>query len=357
MYLFKKISIICAVILFFVLSSCSSDNLYKEAFPLLTDGKYDSEFPYKGCSEQLEQISNSIKFVNCIAYYQNYVFDPNVKIKKSQLTSEVLDSITAFKSRYESSSSGTGLVIYYENRKIALLTCSHVVTNDDTVYYWRSDSYGNFTSDLSGIAVKIKEQIYVPDLPDAEFEIVKNDKHNDIAVIGKNGTPDHWKDVYVFNFPLGYARDLEWGSFVYIFGYPLGYKTVTKAIVSSPNRDKNGSFILDAFFNKGFSGGIVLAVRDGVPNFEMVGIIKAVFGAYDYVLVPEEDFDYYRHNPINPYSGKVFVNRKANIQYGISRAVPVEIIVNFLQDSREFFRRKGYFFDKLYIEEDSVSEK
>lgn len=354
MSLRRNILIVIAIFLSGLFISCAS-NLYKNAFPILNDGKYDSEFPYKGCSEQLEQISNSIKFINCIAYYENYVFDPNIKIKRSQLTAETLDSVTNFRSRYETAGSGTGLVIYYENHKIAIMTCSHVVSNDDTIYYWRSDEYGNSTTDLSGIAIKVKNYIYVPDLPDAEFEVIQSDKQLDIAIIGKKGTPDHWQNVYVFDFPFGEAKDLEWGSFVYIFGYPLGYKTVTKAIVSSPNRDKNGSFILDAFFNKGFSGGVVLAVRDGVPNFEFVGVIKAVFGAYDYVLIPEEEFDYFKHNPVNPYTGKVYVNRKANIQYGISKAVPVETIAEFLLQHREYFRHKGYFFDALFQED--ITEK
>lgn len=354
MRVIKLILIILSACSTFLILSCSS-NVYKEAFPVLNDGKYDSEFPYKGCSEQLEEISSSVKFINCISYYENYVFDPNKKIKKSQLAKADLDTITAFRSRHESSSSGTGLVILYENRKIALLTCAHVVSNDDTIYYWRSDELGNSTSDLSGIAVKARDLIYVPDLPDVEFDILKSDKHLDIAVIGKGDTPDTWQNVNVFNFPFGRAKDLEWGSFVYIFGYPLGYKTVTKAIVSSPDRDRSGSFIIDSFFNRGFSGGIILGIRDGVPNFELVGVVKAVFGAYDYVLVPEEEFDYFKHNPANPYSGKVYVNRKVNIQYGLSKAVPVEAVLQFLKQNREYFRQKGYFFDKFYVED--ITEK
>jgi len=351
----KSILALLAIAVSGLFLSCSS-NIYKEAFPILNDGKYDSEFPYKGCSEQLEQISNSVRYINCIAYYESYVFDPNAKIKRSQLSSQLIDSVTTFRSRYESSGSGTGLVLYYENNKIALLTCAHVISNDDTIFYWRSDALGNVTTDISGIAIKVKESIYIPDLPDIEFNVLAADKHLDIAIIGKEGTPDTWKNISVFDFPLGEAKSLEWGSFVYIFGYPLGYKTVTKAIISSPNRDKNGSFILDAFFNKGFSGGVVLAIRDGVPNFELVGLIKAVFGAYDYVLIPEEEFDFFKHNPVSPYKGKVYVDRKVNIQYGISKAVPVETIIEFLMENRELFRRQGYFFDKLFQQDISVKE-
>ena len=70
------------------------------------------------------------------------------------------------------------------------------------------------------------------------------------------------------------------------FGYPSGHKMVTKAIVSSPNKDRKGSFLLDAVLTPGFSGGIALAVRDGVPNFELVGLVQLVSGRTTYALGP-----------------------------------------------------------------------
>ena len=63
-------------------------------------------------------------------------------------------------------------------------------------------------------------------------------------------------------------------------------------------------FMVDAMFSRGFSGGIVLAIRDGVPNFELVGMIKLVSAHSSFVLTPEKDgggdlvFD-----PAVPYTG------------------------------------------------------
>ena len=45
-------------------------------------------------------------------------------------------------------------------------------------------------------------------------------------------------------------------------------------------------FLVDAVFNRGYSGGIVLAIRDGVPNFELVGLVKSVPAEYEYVMKP-----------------------------------------------------------------------
>ena len=52
----------------FVFISCSSTSIYDNIYPTLNDGKYDSEFPYKNSSEQLENISNSVHMINSIAF-------------------------------------------------------------------------------------------------------------------------------------------------------------------------------------------------------------------------------------------------------------------------------------------------
>ena len=67
-------------------------------------------------------------------------------------------------------------------------------------------------------------------------------------------------------------------------GFPMNYKMVSNAIVSSPNYDGKGGFLIDAVVNKGFSGGVVLAIKDGIPNFELVGIIRAVPEENEYLL-------------------------------------------------------------------------
>ena len=59
-----------------ILTSCAQ-NIYKVAYPTLSDGKYDTEFPYKNCSSQLEEISKSVKLLNCMAFYKTYVFSEN----------------------------------------------------------------------------------------------------------------------------------------------------------------------------------------------------------------------------------------------------------------------------------------
>ena len=136
--------------------------------------------------------------------------------------------------------------------------------------------------------MKERQSIYVAGFPEgSEFELLVSDKKSDLAMIGKDYKTLSDLRFPVFHYPVGKGKELDWGSFVYIFGYPINYQMVTKAIVSNPNRDEYGSFLVDAVVNNGMSGGIVLAIRDGVPNFEMVGMIQWVPEEEENILVPK----------------------------------------------------------------------
>ncbi|MCU0415447.1 MAG: serine protease, partial [Ignavibacteriaceae bacterium] len=151
----------------------------------------------------------------------------------------------------------------------------------------------------------------------------------------------------VFNYPMGKAKELDWGSFVYIFGFPINYQMVTKAIVSNPGRDESGSFLVDAVINNGMSGGLVLAIRDGVPNFEMVGMIQWVPEEEENILVPKPLKNNERYNPIVPYQGEEFVKRFSSIRYGIARVISAEKISSFLKENSTILSKKKYYLDRF----------
>jgi hypothetical protein len=69
------------VVLPIVLAGCSA-SVYRDVYPTLSDGHYDSEFPYRGCSKQLEEISESVNMLSCIAYYRTYFFLPEEHVTR-----------------------------------------------------------------------------------------------------------------------------------------------------------------------------------------------------------------------------------------------------------------------------------
>ena len=320
-----------------------SRKIYQVAYPTLNDGKYDSEFPYKNASSELKEIAQSVRKLSAIAYYKSYVFDEKNQLLKSDLKKNDYRKLAIKEIYYNNSVIGSATIISYIGRRITLLTCAHIVDFEDTLYtYFRTES-GLQTPFLQSIAIKQKQKNFVADLPErGDLEILAMDTKLDVALLGRVFTSDSYFPLPVFDYPFGRALELEWGSFVYLIGYPKGYLMVTRGIVSQPDRDHEGSFLVDALFNRGFSGGIVLAVKDGVPNFELVGLASSVAADFEYNIVPPEDVSSSRFDPRIPYKGDVYVEFNRVINYGITFIVSTEIILDFVKANLNRLRDKGY---------------
>lgn len=329
------------------ISACSTVS-YKEIYPTLADGKYDSEFPYKGASDELREISSTVQRIHSSVFYKTYTFDENANLTADDLKNINLRSVAISEGYADQSNSGTGTVIYFNEGKVGILTCAHVVEFPDTIISYFTDSEGSFTNYVQVIFLKESQSIYAAGFPEgSEFELLVSDKKSDLAIIGKDYKALSDLRFPVFNYPVGKGKELDWGSFVYIFGYPIHQQMVTKAIVSNPNRDEFGSFLVDAVVNNGMSGGIVLAIRDGVPNFEMVGMIQWVPEEEENILVPKALKNNERYNPIVPYKGEEYVKRYSSIRYGIARVISAEKISSFIKENALILSEKKYYLDRF----------
>jgi len=339
-------------ILIFILTinSCSTVS-YESVYPTLRDGKYDSEFPYKGSSDELERITQTVQRITSTGFYNTYFFNRSDEVTIDKIRNSTAKELSRQSGLADQSTSGTATVIYYNEGKVALLTCAHVVNYPDTVttYFYNED--GNITPFVEAMLVKDVQVIYAAGFPDgSKLEIIVMDKKLDVAIIGRDYHALTNYIIPVFNYPTGAAMDLEWGTFVYVFGYPMNYQMITKALVSSPNRDSKGSFLLDAVVNKGYSGGIVLAIKDGVPNFELVGIVQWVPEEENNIIAPRRRRDDESYNPLIPYEGEFFVKRDSDIKYGIAKIISIESIQKFIGNNIQTLYDKGYSLDK-YIKD------
>lgn len=330
------------------------NNCYRKIYQLesnhIQDGKYDSEFPSLPCSQELEDIAQSVKLVSILAFYESYDLPENSKIKKSTLTANTLKNEAIKKHIIEKPAAGTATVIYHRQKRIALLTCAHIIYCPDTVITYFKNEQGKETEYIQNISIKFKQYNTIGGLPQVfDFNILAMDLESDVAIIGKELSSIPKKHIPVFNYPTGKAEELNWGTFVYLFGYPKGQKMISTGIVSSPNRDKKHSFLTNASFNRGFSGGLVLAVRDGAPNFELVGMTNSVSAESHFLLSPDKDYDISDYNIKRPYTGDVFTKYHRTIFYGITFAISIETINNFIKKNKPLLQEKGYdvnhFFD------------
>lgn len=317
---------------------------YEKVYPTLADGQYDSEFPYKSTSEELAKISETIQRVNSTAFYKIYIFDPATNYTLAYLQGKSLDKIASSEALADNSSAGTAVTVYSENNNVALLTCAHTVTFPDTIIAYRLDDKGASTKYIESISIKEKQTIYVAGFPEgSQVEVISKNDKLDIAILGRKFTSTKTHYFPVFKYPLGKAKEVEWGTFVYLLGYPINYKIITKAIVSSPRRDESGSFLVDAVINPGFSGGLVLAIRDGVPNFELIGMVQWVPEDEKNLIFPEKSRDKAIYNPVVPYKGDIYVRKHSSIKYGIAKIIPVETLVSFIEENKSYLNEKGFF--------------
>jgi len=318
--------------------------------PVKADGQYDTEFPSANCSAELEKISQSIKLLNSIAYYKQYVFPDSVRMRYKDIDRAFLNRSDNQINFFNNTASGTATLILSNRNSVALLTCAHIVDFPDTIIRYLRGDFPNKTY-IKSIAYKEKQTNYINDLPEGrDIEILLIDREYDIAVVGRHNivTPENAPLQPVLSCPIGKARDLRWGNFVYLLGFPRGNKMVSNGLVSDPNRGRAGSFLINTPFNRGFSGGIVLAIRDGVPNFELVGIAKSSAAEFEHTLIPSDKTDFSLYDSFTPYYGELYLQNKALIQYGVTNVVPIENILRIIRQNSRELNLLGYNFDQLF---------
>lgn len=316
---------------------------------ILKDGKYDSEFPTRSPSPYLERLSEMVKRISSIAFYEGYVFPKENHVTKADILdgSYPLNGVQSIS--FHNSTAGTATIIYAKKKKIAILTAAHIVDYPDTIITYHSVTEGDPSKFIETFAVKKKQRNFLVDLSEGSgFEVLAMDPDIDVAVLGKEFMYPPFKKIPIFSYPLGKAKELEWGSFVYIIGWPKGNKMVTRGIVSSPNRDQRHSFLTDALFNRGFSGGIILAIRDGIPNFELVGIVGSVSATFEHVLVPEAQLDVSKIDIGLPYEGNIYIKNQQKIDYGITFGISIDSIKEFLSDHKQLFESQGFNYQDFF---------
>lgn len=322
---------------FVLFISCTSSNTNQ--LNAIVD-EYTTIFPNHDVADELELISKSIKLINNLTFYKTYSFSDSTITDENLDDFDLLDRSIA-SNTISKTSSGTATIINISGSKVALLTAAHIVSYPDTLISYYA-SKGRRSKYIESILYKERQKIY-SDLPEGGLlKIIAKDDKNDIAIIGNtfhNITPIRFPQ---FNFNVGNAKELKWGSFVYLLGYPMHHKMVTSGIVSNPNYNGTGDFLVDAPINRGSSGGLVLAIRGKAPNFELVGIISSVPAEKRFVLTPNNPSRDITFLPGTQYLGEMTIEQLDGIKYGIGKIVSSEKVVNFIKKNEVELINQGY---------------
>lgn len=296
---------------------------------------YTTAFPDMDVSRQLDEIRRSVVRVTSSGFYNSYLLE-NQEITGDDISGLDLDKEAAERLSIEESTAGSAIVLAKNNRRALLLTCAHVVHYPDTLIKYRKGDDIPDETYVESVTVKYRQVNFALNLPGLiEFHILAADDRKDLALLeiklrNNNNNPD----LRPIRLRLGNSKNLRNASFVYVMGYPKGYPATTRGIVSDPNRTGNGDFITDALFNRGVSGGLIIASKDHFRSFDWVGMAGSSAANSYFAVVPDlEQID--SAERLQPYNGQLFVENKTNLTYGITQAISSNKILDFLDEHRD----------------------
>lgn len=302
------------------------------------DGYYKNHLQSKAVREDINRGFRSVVRIQNNVIYRTYQFYADEMPLRSELEGQDLSEMAAESYLDDQSTAGTAIVLSEYRGKFAMLTASHAVFYPDTIWHYRSDNEDDMNRYVEAVSVRESvNYILLNERGVIKLDLVANDTSRDLAIMTNSESEESL--MRPLSLPFGRSDELDWGDIVYAMGYPKGAKMVTMGTASRSDHPIR-SILIDASFNRGFSGGALFAVRNDGSGLEFVGIVTSALGESETYLTPErrqgEEYD-----PDVPYTGEVYVRTAPRINYGITNAVDMEIIQEFLRENRDRLNEAG----------------
>ncbi|WP_138432132.1 S1 family peptidase [Fodinibius saliphilus] len=302
---------------------------------------YTTSFPTHDVSKQIEDARSAVLRIISTSFYNSYTFDKAYLTLNDIKTNNPQDIAAGYYST-EQSSAGTGIILDNTYNSSLIITCKHVVTSPDTVItYFEGDNIPDNTF-IKSISIKRKQndllftksRIY-------DFDIIASDESYDLALIAADTRKKDRLSYNPIQFKAGNSDDVKMGSFLYIFGFPRGYPMLTRGLASTDAYKNKHFFLTDALFNPGISGGLVIASKNNFRNFEWVGMARSATASEESILVPRTfEKDYSKLS--KPYLDQPFVQKKTRISYGVTQAIPIDTIKEFINSHQQSITANGF---------------
>lgn len=271
--------------------------------------------------------------------YRTYQFELNNLPTREELTNTSLEARSVQSKVEHHSRAGTALILSNRRGKTVLLTASHTVAFPDTIWHFAEDI--GPVPKVEAVSVKqIVSKMLIGSDDAYLFDLAINDPDRDLAILTHSWESLDRPKLNSLEISSGSSSALEWTDEVYAIGFPLGVEMVTRAMISKSSQTGRRSMVLDASFNRGFSGGAIFAVRGDMSGLEWVGMISSASGERVDYLVPGQMRDS-EFRPDVEYSGTIYARRIQQINYGITFAVGIDEIKEFYNDHSGELRRLG----------------
>lgn len=226
-----------------------------EHVKIIKDGMYDNHNAYVDESKySLEDILESVETIEHEISYQIDYTDLEGKLNSTTKKVKMF---------------GSGVVIEKKDNKAYILTNNHVVEENKPLNFKLPDSYKFVKAKKVSEKISIVKNWLIFQTRTNAEKVVSNSSL-DMALL----EVDDSKAFKKFPYKVGNSNDLRVGDFVWIMGNPLGIEDYTlKGNVSKTKYDSSNYFMIGCAVQPGYSGGIVVAIRDG--EYELVGLVTA----------------------------------------------------------------------------------
>jgi S1-C subfamily serine protease len=317
-------------------AGCSRPYVMTERGP---QAYYQTGYPVQDVSRDIERIARSVKQTQILVSYDVFRFAREDAITENDVRVRTTYAKATEKYAIDHSVRGTATIYSRRGNRIELITNEHVTRVPDTIIVNYEESPGEQPATarspkyVESVAIKTRQMNLVNELVGISlFSVIARDSALDIALIAVDLDGEPHSAIELLNVTAGDPSKLGWGSFVYVLGYPQGFKMVTRGIVSDPNRDRDHSFLIDGLWNRGISGGLILAVRGDTGELEWVGMARAASAHPELMLSPERR-RLAEQGVSLPYEGRFYVEQVSRIDYGITFSVSMTAIQRFLRTS------------------------
>ncbi len=303
---------------------------YKVSHPL-----YEFEEAKLNTYNELER---SIIRLTCSAFYENFYYKPPSQFSDESVPQE---SLLIQKKFTTNSVAGTGLLISQSANKILILSCYHVFNFEDTVKTYYLDKHQKITKFLQSLAKKFGQTIYITHKNGtiSQGTLIASDENNDIALIETESTGNALFEI-PFQGIFNHDSKVKLGQEVYLLGFPKGHFMITRGLASQ-SKYKN-KFIVDASFNRGFSGGIVITFDNRTGDYQYLGMANSTAYDSEITLGPSETISNLETYQSVPYEEAIFIKELKMINYGITFILSGDVIADFLKKEEERLGKLGY---------------
>lgn len=306
---------------------------------------YTSSFPAQDVTEQLTRAQQSVVRIVATGLYENYLFERQF-ITLQDINTNSPKKIASSYYGSEESTAGTSIIIDQTSDNSLLITCEHIVAFPDTVIsYYEGDDIPPQTFIKSISLKKSQSNLVFLGTKLKSYDIISTDRRLDLALLNVDYGRDHDLEQHSLTTKFGDSSNLQLGSFLYILGFPKGYAMVTRGLASSAESWNDRFFTTDASFNPGISGGLILATNDNFSTFQWVGMASSATATREEVLIPRPQMEESSRAP-RPYKDSIYVAEKTRINYGITQAIPINRIKDFLSDNKRAISQAGFSLNK-----------